>query len=81
MPKLKSQSENMLGLCGYVLRHGPSAGEVRPAIIVKALGLDFVALQVFTASGDDLPNIWPTQAVYNANKEPGTWHRLEGKGK
>lgn len=78
MPKPK---EIALGLCGFILPHGPAIGEVRPAVIVKALSGTRAALQVFTAPGDGLPNVWPAEAEYDAAQGLGTWHELKGRAK
>ena len=74
MAKPKSQQAE-IGLCGYVLPHGPHAGEVRPAMIVRS-GDGVCDLVVFTASGDELPLTWSASAAYDAGKALGTWHKL-----
>ena len=73
----------------YVLPDGRSAGQHRPAIVVRDWkqrnGL--VQLQVFTdGSNDNLLNyndqnpanvVWRTSVHYDDTKEPGTWHWIE----
>ncbi|MBN3993884.1 MAG: hypothetical protein HWQ36_26220 [Nostoc sp. NMS2] len=70
----------------YVLPDGRSAGQVRPAIVVRVwrdVSPDLIAqgysnLQVFTDGDNDYPGagmtIWATSKVYSENHEPGTWH-------
>lgn len=68
----------------YVLPHGPSRGEHRPAIVVKVWSKDMgtVNLQVFTDGSNDGENyaagvLWQTSIVYSEDKEPDTWHWIE----
>lgn len=77
---------NIGDIVGYVLPDGRSAGEVRPAIVVRIWDTDTGCsqLQVFADSNGDpfyndgLPNVfWKTSILYNADKQPGTWHFLE----
>jgi hypothetical protein len=73
----------------YVLPHGRSAGQHRPAIIVRVWGEDQVAvgalpesalgtvqLQVFTdQDNDEMPQVlWATSAMHNEERLFGTWH-------
>lgn len=72
----------------YVLPDGRSAGQIRPAIVVRVwrdVSPDLIAqgysnLQVFIDGTNDYPNaansnaIWATSKVYSEDKELGTWH-------
>lgn len=74
----------------FVLQHGASAGQHRPAIIVKAwpMNAELVNLQVFTDGMDDNqkdrtgmnqpPNMmWLKNVRHSAEHENGTWHTWE----
>lgn len=72
----------------YVLPHGSSAGEHRPAIIVKVWGSGYsypdgtVNLQVFTDGMNDgenyaQPPLWMTSVLHDPNGAPDTWHWIE----
>ncbi len=68
----------------WVVPHGPSAGQHRPAIVVRVWrrddgGVPLVQLQVFTdASNDGFTNAhWATSVHYDEAKGPGTWHWIE----
>lgn len=72
----------------YILASGPSAGERRPAVIVKDWGDNKVNVQVFTDSSNDYPagtpgsggTLWATSVHYAPAeaKQIGTWHwRME----
>ncbi len=64
----------------YVLPDGKSAGQVRPAVVVriwddtKTIGTS--QLQVFTDDQNDglPPVMWATSILYDENGAPGTWH-------
>lgn len=66
----------------YVLPDGRSAGEVRPAVVVriwdesKTVGTS--NLNVFTDGDNDYPGtdglLWATSIVYDESGAPGTWH-------
>lgn len=72
----------------YVLPTGRSAGEHRPAMVVRTWGTptaDYtpaVQLQVFTDSTNDFEHnqsganglLWATSVSYSAESHPGTWH-------
>jgi hypothetical protein len=68
----------------FVLGDGPSAGQHRPAIVVrvwnpKATELSSrgtIQLQVFTdGSNDGLQNVeWRTSVGYSEDPQPYTWH-------
>lgn len=75
----------------FVLDEGPSAGQHRPAVVVKVWRIfqeggiqsppknGVSNLQVFTDSANDgLPNVmWRSSVLFNANAEEGTWHWIE----
>lgn len=69
----------------YILPTGRSAGEHRPAIIVRVWDKtpteeSVVQLQVFTdGRNDDLPVIWWCTSVHQDStaQKPGTWHEPE----
>lgn len=72
----------------YVLPHGRSQGEHRPAIVVKLCPPEWnyhegtVQLQVFTDGTNDGEQYasgmcWATSVQYSESKEPGTWHWIE----
>jgi len=68
----------------YVLESGRSAGEHRPAIVVKLWepkggSMGCAQLQVFTdGSNGDLGGVaWRTSVMYSADARPGTWHWIE----
>ncbi len=66
----------------YVLPDGRSAGEVRPAVVVriwdepKTVGTS--NLNVFTDGDNDYPGtdglLWATSITYDKSGAPGTWH-------
>lgn len=62
----------------YVLDRGSSAGQCRPAIVVKiwSQAQGSVQLQVFTdADNDSLPAVlWATSVTYSEDPQPRTWH-------
>lgn len=65
-----------------VLPDGPSAGQHRPAVIVKVWSQDAGTsnLQVFvdgSNDGFDENVVWMTSRVYSEEKLPGTWHWIE----
>lgn len=68
----------------FVLPDGRSAGEHRPAVVVrvwnKATG--YVNLQVLTDGSNDgdlyaAGVYWATSVTYSEGKEPRTWHWIE----
>jgi len=63
----------------YVLPDGPSAGQHRPAIVVKNWGGGGVQLQVFTdGQNDGAENVvWVTSILHSETKEKNTWHWIE----
>ncbi len=72
----------------YVLPDGDSAGEHRPAVVVKVCPKEWsypdgaVQLQVFTDSRNDGPEyasgiVWRTSVHFDAEGKPGTWHWIE----
>lgn len=65
----------------YVLPEGRSAGEHRPAIVVRLWepgggSTGYAQLQVFTDAGNDgmNPVEWKTSVLFDENGKPGTWH-------
>lgn len=75
----------------FVLDHGRSMNEHRPAMVVKVWGPEsgyedgVVNLNVFTDHTNDfLPNtpgsgglMWKTSVHYSEEKKTGTWHWIE----
>lgn len=69
----------------YVLPDGRSAGEHRPALVVKVWNQDGTAnLHVFTDFTNDYSapegetgTLWATSVPYSEGKEPRTWHWIE----
>lgn len=68
-------------LVNYVLPDGRSAGEVRPAIVVKIwnMATGYVNLQVFTDGSNDGERwadgiTWVTSILYSEEPKPNTWH-------
>lgn len=59
-----------------------SAGEFRPAFVVKVWSEDVVNLQVFVDYSNDFRNqaasntgtLWATSVTYDEGKTNGTWH-------
>jgi hypothetical protein len=68
----------------YVLENGVSAGQSRPAFVVRKWGAGhFVNLMVLTDCTNDFYSgsgaqgvLWATSVHYSATKEPRTWHYL-----
>lgn len=62
----------------YVLPDGPSAGQIRPAIVVRVWdqGNGCANLHVFLdGSNDEGANAWQTSCVFDPEeRKPGTWH-------
>lgn len=74
----------------FLLSHGRSKGQVRPATVVRNWGgpdnpKGALNLQVHTDHTNDFDLgqngstglLWATSVPYSANKEPGTWHYQE----
>lgn len=80
----------MEGLTGgrvvhYVMQDGVSAGECRPALVVRTCPTEWgypdgaVQLQVFTDGSNDgiqyaSGMFWATSVQYSETPAPGTWH-------
>lgn len=68
----------------YVLPDGYSAGQHRPAIVVRVWEpgggpMGTCQLQVFTDGNNDGPGyasgiVWRTSVMYSAERKPYTWH-------
>lgn len=74
----------------YVLPDGRSAGQIRPAIVVRVwrdvepdlIAQGYCNLQVFTDGTNDYDSealagtrvLWATSIVHSDTGEPGTWH-------
>jgi hypothetical protein len=71
----------------YVLPDGQSAGQHRPAIVVRVWGDVYpepgvINLQVFTDGSNDGKDYasglaWKTSVHHSEEKLPGTWHWIE----
>ena len=72
----------------YVLEHGPSAGQSRPAFVVRNWsGGHFVNLMVLTDCTNDFYSgsgaqgvLWATSVHYSKEPKPRTWHYLSDRG-
>jgi hypothetical protein len=70
----------------YTLPDGRSAGEIRPAIVVRVWDETYraIQLQVFTdAANDDLPGVnWRTSVMESESgeSERGRWHWPKKEG-
>jgi hypothetical protein len=63
----------------YILESGPNAGQIRPAMVVRADFDAVVNLQVFTDGTNDSPDfipdmVWKKAVSYSESHEYGTWH-------
>ncbi len=81
------------GLVHYILSDGPSKGQHRPALVVRAWRDGFgyltgtVNLQVFTDSNpegqynDNMPSVmWVTSSAFDSSDvAEGCWHWIEGE--
>lgn len=79
VPGVLEQRKVSIGsIVNYVLPDGRSAGEIRPAIVVRKWSDTCVNLQVFTDGDNDYPGtngtLWKTSVTYSEDKLPYTWH-------
>lgn len=65
-------------IVNYVLPDGRSAGQIRPAIVVRVWSDICCNLQVFVDGDNDYPYsqspIWITSSLYSEEKTPRSWH-------
>ncbi len=84
----EAKAERMAGLTEgrmvhYVLPDGPSAGQHRPAVVVRVWDSGFVNLLVFRDGYNDVEEptanivLWVTSVEYNEHGIGRTWHWIE----